>query len=229
VSEQQPEAVAREEVRAEAAPVAAAVPLLFVVLAVVSRAEGWEFLDLPWWAWLVLAVPALLLALDLWLGPRGLGFARTRVAGLVLLGALLLGNFIGLVVLVSALTTTSADDLAGGQLLFSAAAIWATNVVSFGLCYWELDAGGPVERARAGGRLPDFRFPQHESPELASAGWRPRIWDYLFTSLSTATAFSATDAMPLTLRAKSLMGTEAVLSIVIVVLVTARAVNVLGT
>ncbi len=215
------------EARTEAAPVVALVPLLIVGLALVSWAEGWEFLGLPWWVWLVLAVPALLLAVDLWLGPRGLGVARTRSAGLVLLGVSVVGNLVGLLVLVAALVMAHGNDLGGGQLLLSAFAIWAANVVVFGMCFWELDGGGPTERARA--RLvSDFQFPQDSTPELA-VGWRPRVWDYLYTSLSTATAFSPTDAMPLSLRAKALMGTESVLSLVIVVLVTARAVNVLGT
>jgi uncharacterized membrane protein len=228
VSKQMSESAARYEDRAEAAPVVVMVPLFLAGLALVSWAEEWEFLGLAWWAWLVLAVPALLLAVDLWLGPRGLGLARTRTAGLVLLGVTVVGNVAGLVVLVAALVTAQGEDLGGGQLLFSAAAIWATNVFVFGLCFWELDGGGPAERAR-GRPLPDFQFPQDQTPDLAPEGWRPRVWDYLHTSLSTATAFSATDAMPMTLRAKALMGFEAVVSLVVVVLVTARAVNVLGT
>ena len=218
----------RYEARAEAAPVVALVPLVLVGLAVVSRVEGWEFLGLEWWVWLLIAVPALLLAVDLWLGPRGLGFARTRTAGLVLLGVMVVGNLFGLVVLVAALVTARSHELGGGQLLFTAAAIWGTNVIVFGMCFWELDGGGPSERARSR-RLPDLLFPQDQSADLAPDQWRPRVWDYLYTSLSTATAFSPTDAMPLTLRAKVLMGVESVLSLVIVVLVTARAVNVLGT
>jgi hypothetical protein len=228
VSEADLETAGREELRAEAAPVAALVPLILVGLAVVSRVEGWEFAELPWWMWLVLAGPAVLLTVDLWLGPRGLGIARTRTAGEVLLGALVVGNLAGLAVVVASLVTGGNGDLAGGQLLFSAAAIWSTNVVSFGLAYWELDGGGPTERVRAGGPFPDFQFPQQQTPDFGPEGWRPRVWDYLYTSLSTATAFSATDAMPLTWRAKALMAVEAVLSLVVVVLVTARAVNVLA-
>jgi hypothetical protein len=218
----------RYEARAEAAPVVAMVPLVFVGLAFVSRAAGWEFLGLEWWAWLVVAAPALLFALDLVLGPRGLGFARSRRAGLVLLGVMVVFNLFGLIVLVAALVTTRSDELGGGELLFTAAAIWATNVVVFGMCFWELDGGGPLERARSR-RLLDWQFPQDQGPDLAPERWRPLVWDYLYTSLSTATAFSPTDAMPMTFRAKALMGVESVLSLIIVVLVTARAVNVLGT
>jgi hypothetical protein len=227
-TDSQSESAERYAARAEAAPVVAMVPLVFVGLALVSRAAGWEFLGLEWWVWLGVAAPALLLAVDLWLGPRGLGFARTRTAGLVLLGVMVVFNLFALVVLVAALVTAGSDEIGGGELLFTAAAIWATNVVVFGMCFWELDGGGPSERARSR-RLLDWQFPQDQAPDLAPERWRPLVWDYLFTSLSTATAFSPTDAMPMTFRAKALMGVESVLSLVIVVLVTARAVNVLGT
>ncbi len=224
----QSEYAERYEARAEAAPVVTIVPLVFVGLAFVSREAGWAFLGLEWWVWLGVGVPALLLAVDLWLGPRGLGFARTRTAGLVLLGVMVVFNFFALIVLVAALVTDRSDELGGDELLFTAAAIWATNVIVFGMWFWELDGGGPVERARSRPLL-EWQFPQDQAPDLVPERWRPQVWDYLYTSLSTATAFSPTDAMPMTLRAKALMGVESVLSLVIVVLVTARAVNVLGT
>jgi hypothetical protein len=215
------------ELRGEAAPVITTVPLLFSGLALVSWIQDWEFVGFRWWAWLGLTAPALVLALDLWLGPRGFGFARTRSAGLVLLGMLIVGNLVGLLVLVTVLITARSTDLDGLQLLLPAGAIWVSNVVVFGMCFWELDGGGPTHRPR-GSQPPDFQFPQQKTSGVAPDGWRPRIWDYLYTSLSTATAFSATDTMPLTLRAKALMGIEAVLCLVLVTLVTARAVNVLG-
>jgi hypothetical protein len=222
---------ARYEVRREAASVVIIAAAVLVALAAVSWKEGWELVDLRWWTWILLAVPGLLLCLDLWLGARRMGFAATRGASLVLLGVIVLGNLIGLGVLVASLVTTSSDALGGGQLLFTAAAIWIVNVIVFGVCYWDVDDGGPFERARSGHerRAPDIQFPQDEKPELASEGWRPRVWDYLFVSLTSATAFSPTDAMPLTLRAKLLVGVESIVSLVLVVLVTARAVNVLGT
>ena len=76
---------------------------------------------------------------------------------------------------------------------------------------------------------PDFRFAQDETPDVARPDWRPRVWDYVFVALTSATAFSPTDTMPLTLRAKLLVGVEEVVSLVLIVLVTARAVSVLGT
>jgi uncharacterized membrane protein len=202
---------------------------VLLALALVSWNEGWELVELRWWTWLVLAVPGLLLCADLWLGARRVGFAGTRTASLVLLAVIVLGNVLGLALLVTALVSTSSDALGGGQLLFTAAAIWTANVIVFGMCYWDVDDGGPFERARRKRTTPDFQFPQDENPRLAPEGWRPRVWDYLFVSLTSATAFSPTDSMPLTLKAKLLVGVESVVSLVLVVLVTARAVNVLGS
>jgi hypothetical protein len=147
----------------------------------------------------------------------------------VLLGLILLGNVIGVVILVGALVTTKSDDLSGVQLLVTVGTIWAANVVAFGLCYWDLDDGGPLERARHERESPDFRFPQDETPEVAKADWHPRVWDYIYVAFTSATAFSPTDTMPLTLRAKLLVAVEELVSIVLIVLVTARAVSVLGT
>lgn len=202
---------------------------VLLVLAAVSWKEGWELVELRWWTWIVLAVPGLLLCVDLWLGPRRVGFAGTRGASLVLLGVIAVGNLVGLGLLVASLVTTSSDALGGGQLLFTAAAIWTGDVIVFGLCYWDIDDGGPFERARHERKTPDFQFPQDDNPERASEGWRPRVWDYLFIALTSATAFSPTDTMPLTLKAKLLVGVESIVSLVLVVLVTARAVNVLGS
>ncbi len=225
----QSERAALYEARREAAPAVAIAPVVLIALGLVSWSEEWELHGLPWWMWVVLAMPALLVCLDLGLGARGLGFVRTRLAALVLLGVNVFGNLVGLGLLVAALVATSSDDLGGGQLLFTAAAIWTTNVIVFGLWFWEMDADGPSERARNERPAPDFQFPQDENPGLARDGWRPRVWDYLYLSLTNASAFSPTDAMPLTLHAKLLMGVESVFSLVLVVLVTARAVNVLGS
>jgi hypothetical protein len=220
---------ARYEVRREAASAVIIAVALLVALAVVSWEQSWELLGLGWWAWLVLAVPGLVLCLDLWLGARPLGIAGTRVASFALLVLIVAGNVVGVAVLVVALVTTKSDDLGGVQLLVTVGTIWAANVIVFGLCYWDLDDGGPFERARHERNTPDFRFPQDETPEVARPGWHPRVWDYIFVALTSATAFSPTDTMPLTLKAKLLVGMEEFVSLVLIVLVTARAVSVLGT
>jgi uncharacterized membrane protein len=219
----------RYEVRREAASVVVVAVGLLTTLALLSWRNGWELVELPWWSWLVLALPALVLCVDLWLGSRRVGIAGTRVASIVLLVLIVVGNIVGVCLLVTALVTTKTDDLSGGQLLVTTAVIWLANVIVFGLCYWDLDDGGPFERARRDRSQPDFRFPQDETPEIAPPDWRPRVWDYVFVALTSATAFSPTDTMPLTLKLKLLVGLEELVSLVLIVLVTARAVSVLGT
>ena len=95
-------------------------------------------------------------------------------------------------------TRASAD---GRAAALHRRSVWLTNAIAFGLAFWELDCGGPVARALAAERpTPDFQFPQDENPELARDGWLPRLWDYLYVSLTNSIAFSPTDAMPLTRR-----------------------------
>jgi uncharacterized membrane protein len=116
----------------------------------------------------------------------------------------------------------------GHELILSGALLWVTNVLLFAVWYWELDRGGPVARFLDPNALPDFQFPQMENPQLAPAGWRPGFFDYLYTSLTNATAFSPTDTMPLTQTAKIVMGTQSVAALLTVGLVVARAVNILS-
>ena len=220
---------ARYEVRREAASAAVIAVGLLAALALISWREGWVLMELPWWSWLVLAVPGLVLCVDLWLGARRLGFAGTRLASMVLLGLIVLGNIVSVAVLVAALVTTKSDDLGGTQLLVTTGVIWTVNVIVFGLCYWDLDDGGPFERSRHERKTPDFRYAQDETPEVARPDWHPRVWDYIFVALTSGTAFSPTDTMPLTVKAKLLVGTDEFVSLVLIVLVTARAVSVLGT
>jgi hypothetical protein len=118
----------------------------------------------------------------------------------------------------------------GGQLLLSAAVVLLTNVITFSLVFWELDSGGPVKRALAASRIrPDFQFPQDENPQLAPRTWAPALLDYVYVSVTYSIAFSPTDAMPLTHRAKLFMGLEAGVSAVTILVVAARAINILGT
>jgi uncharacterized membrane protein len=113
------------------------------------------------------------------------------------------------------------------ELLLTGAAIWFTNVIVFGLWYWEFDRGGPVERAAGSSPYPDFLFPQMTSPELAPPDWEPGFVDYLYVSFTNATAFSPTDVLPMTRWAKLTMLTQSAISVITVVLVIARAVNIL--
>jgi hypothetical protein len=200
---------------------------MFVALALVSRSQDWALLGFPWWAWLILGVPAILLVLDLAVASRGEGLVRTRGAALALLWCLVAGNAVALGILVLGLVTTSTANLGGGELLVTGFAIYTADVIVFGLIFWELEAGGPLARRNEAARLAtDFRFPQDEDPGPVT--WEPQVWDYLYVSVTNSIAFSPTDTMPLSLRAKAVMGLESFLSAATVLLVAARAVNVLG-
>jgi uncharacterized membrane protein len=222
---------AAREARNDAAPFALVAAAILIALALSSKHAGWEWLGHQlWWMWLVVAAPYVLLAATLLLGLKRLvqhDHRREIVIGL--LSVVWFFNLLGVVVLVASLIAHSASRITGAQLLASGGSVWFTNAIAFGLAFWELDSGGPVARALAtGARKPDFQFPQDENPQLARPGWYPRLWDYFYVSLTNATAFSPTDAMPMTRTAKALMAAESMLSVVTVLLVAARAVNILA-
>jgi hypothetical protein len=114
-----------------------------------------------------------------------------------------------------------------GPLLAAAGIVWVSNNIAFALLYWELDSGGAAERAHALRDHPDLAFPQQMNPDIAAANWRPRFLDYLYLAFTNATAFSPTDAMPLASWAKMAMAVQAAISLAVLGLVVARAVNVL--
>ena len=131
--------------------------------------------------------------------------------------------------LIGAMVTGSAD-LSGAQLLASGIAVWVSNVLIFSLLYWQMDRGGPEKRVNDATRRPDWLFPQEGAPaEHVRPGWQPAFVDYLFLGYSTATAFSTTDVIPLTPRAKLLMMLESSISLVTMVVVASRAINILGS
>ena len=116
--------------------------------------------------------------------------------------------------------TNSADEL-----LATGGVVWLGNNLSFALLFWLIDSGGPVARARHSGHPVDFAFPQHMNPELAPPGWRPVFLDYLHLGFTNATAFSPTDVMPLSHRAKYTMVLQSTVSLALLGLIVARAVN----
>ncbi len=115
----------------------------------------------------------------------------------------------------------------GRQLIGSGVLIWLTNFLIFALWYWEMDRGGPGVRAAGHDGPPDFLYPQMNDDRIQPPNWRPRFIDYLYVSLTNATAFSPTDTMPLTPMAKSVMGVQSLVSVVTVGLIVSRAVNIL--
>jgi hypothetical protein len=110
------------------------------------------------------------------------------------------------------------------KLLASGALVWLGNNLAFALLYWLMDSGGPVARSRNPAPV-DFAFTQQMSPEIAPPGWRPVFLDYLHLGFTNATAFSPTDVMPLTLRAKYVMLVQSTVALALFGLVVARAVN----
>lgn len=149
-----------------------------------------------------------------------------RGASVLLIATISLANAWSAVLLIRGLVTgTSGSDAA--VLLGSGAAIYMTNIIVFGLWYWELDRGGPVARAQALRPYPDFLFVQMTNPELAPPEWVAHFLDYVWLSYTNATAFSPTDIMPLSRWAKQLMMLQSAVSLVTVGLVIARAVNIL--
>lgn len=121
-----------------------------------------------------------------------------------------------------------AGKIANGQeLILTAVNIYLTNIIVFGLWYWEMDGGGPGERVQAPKHEKDFLFPQNINEDYKHPHWQPTFIDYLYVSSTNGMAFSPTDTMPLSRRAKLLMLVQATVSIVAVALVAARAVNIL--
>jgi uncharacterized membrane protein len=115
----------------------------------------------------------------------------------------------------------------GRALIGSGMLIWLTNFLIFALWYWELDRGGPGRRAAGHDGAPDFLFPQMSDDRIEPREWRPGFIDYLYVSLTNATAFSPTDTMPLSAMAKIVMGVQSMVSLVTIGLIVSRAVNIL--
>ncbi len=156
--------------------------------------------------------------------------ARARPLILVLFGALVLANAIAagrLVVLVLGNGKVDGVELTAGRLLVAGVLTLATNVITFGLLYWQLDRGGPAGRFAGPLLYPDFQFPQTGTPGLAAPEWRPEFVDYLYVAYTDVVAFSPTDTMPLTRRAKSLMALQSVIALGVLVVVLARVINIL--
>jgi hypothetical protein len=178
--------------------------------------------------WLVPALEAAMLVLLIAADPASLS-RRARVlrpASIVLVfvlaGLALLATSLMIVDLIrGGPVTNSADDL-----LASGALIWFGNVLVFSLMYWLLDSGGPLARYRGDHPYPDFAFTQQQSPELAPPGWVPHYADYLILGLTTSTAFSPTDVLPMARWAKIAMAVQSIISLLTIGLVIARAVNV---
>jgi hypothetical protein len=128
--------------------------------------------------------------------------------------------------LIDALLKGGPETNSASALLSAGAIVWASNNIAFALLYWELDSGGAAARAHHLPRHPDLAFPQQLNLQLAPEDWRPRFIDYLYLGFTNALAFSPTDTMPLVPWAKVTMAVQSLISLAILGLVVARAVNV---
>ncbi len=175
--------------------------------------------------WVVPAAGAAVLIPLLIMNPRRISRETTwsRWVGIGFAVALAAVNQVYVVIIVMRLVD---GQVSGPPVLLTAFAVWITNVIAFSLVYWELDQGGPFARRIEGVRddaPQDFRFPQQED----GSSWDPVFFDYAYFSLSNMMAFSPTDTMPITLRAKGLMAYQALTGFVLLALVISRAVNIL--
>ncbi len=192
----------------------------------VALAVGLFYLALPQKltfgpSWLLLVIEAVLIVPFLLTSifRHPLRHITGRVTGLTLLGVVTAGLAGSIALLIYNLPTEK-----GVELLSSAALLWCTNILVFALWYWEIDGGGPRKRLNSGHKAADFMFPQQVDGNTTK--WAPHIVDYLFLGFTGATALSPADTYPLTRPAKALMMIEAVLSMIIIVLLAARAVNI---
>ena len=207
-------------------PVMSAVLFVLLLLAILP---GRVRLFAPWVPWVVAVALLLPMGATAATSSRAFWVRVERVSTVIfslVIAALTLDT---LVYLVRSMVSRS-TELGGLELLASSIGVWVTNVVAFSLLFWQIDRGGPGGRSVAGTPRPDWLFPQPEAPvEEVPPGWKPAFVDYLFLAFSTATAFSATDALPLTPRAKLLMMVESSISLATIVVVASRAINILGS
>ena len=149
-----------------------------------------------------------------------------RATSILLIGVMSMANAVSAGRLIAHLLNGTATEDAG-LLLRWGGAIWLTNVVVFALWYWELDRGGPAARAEGAHQYPDLLFAQMATPEIAPSNWEPQFLDYFYLAFTNATAFSPTDVIPLARWTKMMMLLQSVVSVSTLVLVVARAVNIL--
>jgi hypothetical protein len=203
-------------------PIAAIVAFLAINIALRLWLPGEAAVRVPW---LLPAIEAALLVVLVTSNPSGaVDRRRLRRVALMLVALLVIAALWSTVFLVSDLIRGKGVSQSASELLASGAVVWLGNNLAFSLLYWLMDGGGPWARARLSMPV-DFAFTQHMSPELAPPGWRPVFLDYMHLGFTNATAFSPTDVMPLTHRAKYAMLVQSTLALSLFGLVVARAVN----
>ncbi len=206
-------------------PVALAIlAVLFLLTVLRSRAKLF-----PFWMPYAIAMALLLPMAGVWLSGAQAWWLRLERITTLCLSLVLESITLATIWYLVGEMVNRPTALSGRQLLTSSIGAWVANVLAFSLVYWQIDRGGPEARTNNAGYKPDWIFPQSTAPEQSSPDWRPTFVDYLFLSFSTATAFSTTDTLPLTARAKMLMMIQSAVSLTTLVIVASRAINILGS
>jgi uncharacterized membrane protein len=201
----------------------------FLAVAVIIAGQSWVAANLsvrPVWIYPLVAGVLLVTSLAIYLPSRTEPPRALRVVSLGLTGVLVIASLVALVLLIRGVFVGS--GLTPGRLFLTGIVFWTVNVAVFALLFWELDGNGPEARAKGDAEYPDVVFPQQQQDQqgLAPPDWKPMFGDYLFVSLTTATAFSPTDTMPYSRWAKLVMGVEAIMSLAIIAMLVARAINI---
>jgi len=184
--------------------------------------------ELRWGSKITIAVIELILvgSIGITAPKRHISFKSfNRTIAVLLIAVVSFSNLSSLLLVIDGLLNGS--QVPGRHLVTAAFAIFITNIIVFSLWYWELDSPGLTGLKKHDAR-PKFDFPQMESKLKECEGWEPTYFDYLYLSTTNASAFSPTDTLPLTHFVKGLMSIQALISLLVVILVTARAVNILG-
>jgi len=174
-------------------------------------------------SWLLLAIEGVFLlpfAIAM-LTNRRVSPVTLRVGSMILLGIVTITLAVG----IGHMILTLSKDLKGLALLYSGLLLYTFNVLVSALWYWEIDGGGPEERRQSDHQAADFLFPQQMGEN--EGNWAPHFFDYLYVAFTGATAFSPTDTMPLSHRAKFLMMLEAMLALILISFIVSRAINII--
>jgi uncharacterized membrane protein len=180
-----------------------------------------------WWVLPILEVVMLVLLIAQDPGRIDRRSAALRRQTIVMIGLMTVGTLGAALILLVQILSSSEHSATPADLLGRGAVVWLTNVIVFSLWYWQLDGGGPAERAARPPGPESFAFPEHELASGPRAGWIPTYPDYLFLAFTNATAFSPTDTVPVRTWAKMTMMSQAAVSLSIAVVVVARAINLL--
>ncbi len=204
----------RRETRRDVLIFCLAACVLLVALGLVSLILGWTVARQRGWLWFLFVLPYAAVIVGVEVGARVREPMRFQRVLRWLIAPIVVFNLLELMLLIVTPLAAPAVPSPSDELV-SSIVLYGVNIVAFGLWFWVLDCGGPVSRALMGRDYPDFLFPQDDSDRVPP-GWHPRLSDYMFIALTNATAFSPTDAVPMTGRAKFLMALESVTVLVFI-------------